>query len=117
MKRFVLLRQNISAEEARQLAFLIHQLIDAHPRYLGLWEWQSTSKTINGLRTKGPTILRNGDRDVLAYRDYLPNGRGDVYCHPQMRDWVNGGMHGDPPPPLPPLREDLVLIDHRSSTK
>lgn len=109
MRRFVLLKTCAYGEQAKQLAIAIQARLDGEPAYLGRWEWVSTTKDMNGQKVPGPILLANGGRDVLAYRDYVAGGKGDVYCHPELRDWVLGGMQGDPPRPLERLPENLII--------
>lgn len=82
------------------MAVTIQNLLQAKRAYLGTWEWQTTTiKLESGQEVEGPNILRNGDRDILAFRDKCTGGKGDIYMFPELKQWIEGGCEGQPPSP------------------
>ena len=111
MKNFVLVKR-FQGAQARDLAIALQLKLDgATVAYSEGWSWTPTVKTYpNGAKAEGPVILTCGKCDVLAFRVNLqPDGGSDLYCPPDLRDWLNGGMEGDPPPPHLPEDGGIVF--------
>ncbi len=109
MENFVLLKIWENGDEAAAMAVIIMNALARTKGFLGKWEWQSTTvKDDNGKVFAGPQILRNGDRDVLAVRTKLHDGRGDMYTYPELKQWFDGGMSGEPP--SPPIQSGSIHL-------
>lgn len=108
MRRFVLLKKFSNPKEALVLATIIMNRLDGTLQYFEGWSWATSTKTYpNGVMGQGPTILQNGTCDVLGIRQNLPDG-SDIYCQPDMKEWIEGGMQGTPPRPHPALDGGVV---------
>lgn len=105
---FVLFQIFATGEMAGAFAVSVQNLLQAKKAYLGNWDWVTTTITLeSGTVIKGPNILRNGERDILAFRDDCYDGKGDVYMFPELKDWVMGGCEGQPP--APPWRAHDII--------
>ncbi len=118
MKNFVLLKRFGYKEGAVEMATMLLARLDGCTVAYSLgWSWMATTKTYpNGVMGQGPTILVCGKCDVLAIRSPLaPDGGSDIYCTPNMKDWIEGGMQGDPPPPELPADGGIIVIGTSAS--
>ena len=117
MHRFVLLKQFDDPQGALRMAVMIHARLETEIRYLMGWNWVSTEKTYpNGTKGQGPTLLACGTCDVLGIRTNI-SGCSDIYCHPDLKAWIEGGMEGSPPPPVESVDGGLYKSVSRERTE